>query len=416
MAWACRRCVWVPTHGRKIVVLGYFKELDGKDAAVFSAVADAYDDAIFAVTNDEAYLPGQQDVADDDAAEVILYKKFDEPIVRYSDEISAESLRSFIEAHRLPLVTAFSQQSAPRIFGGSVRKHALLFATDEDTVAMAAFREAAAHFRGQVLFVFLDVDEPDSARVVDFFKVSLEHLPDVRLIDMSGASMVKHKLEADAVTAASVREFVDGILSGKLKPHLMSEEPVPYSGKGVRVIVGKEHDSVVNDPTKNVFVEYYAPWCGHCKQLAPIWEKLAKECEGISNVVIAKMDSTANEADSVNVQGFPTLKFYPATTDKPQMPYEGDRTLDELAEFLLNNSRGLTDESKSILQRLAQDDGSDDDDDDDSADGAEGADDEHDHQHRHHHQHGDAHGAEAHAHHGQRARGKGGKKKTKDEL
>ncbi len=59
-------------------------------------------------------------------------------------------------------------------------------------------------------------------------------------------------------------------------------------------------------------LQVYAPWCGHCKSLAPIYSKLAKRFAKVDSVVIAKMDGTENEHEKVEAKGYPTIILYPA--------------------------------------------------------------------------------------------------------
>ena len=60
-------------------------------------------------------------------------------------------------------------------------------------------------------------------------------------------------------------------------------------------MVAKNFEEIVNDPEKDVLIEFYAPWCGHCKSLEPKYKELGEKMADEESVVIAKMDATAND-------------------------------------------------------------------------------------------------------------------------
>lgn len=105
--------------------------------------------------------------------------------------------------------------------------------------------------------------------------------------------------------------------------------------------------------SKAALVEFYAPWCGHCKTLAPIYENLAKVFAGDKGVLIAKVDATEEEAlgTKYDIQGFPTLKFFPAGSSEPEA-YEGGRELEALVDFI-NEKAGTHRDYKGDLTETA---------------------------------------------------------------
>jgi len=151
--------------------------------------------------------------------------------------------------------------------------------------------------------------------------------------------MAKYKPENGALDEANIRSFVSDFLEGKLKQHLLSEEvPEDWDAKPVKVLVGKNFEEVAKNTEKHVLVEFYAPWCGHCKQLVPTWDKLGEKFADSEDIVIAKMDSTANELEDIKIQGFPTIKLF-KKGDNKVVDYNGERTLEGFTKFLESDGK-----------------------------------------------------------------------------
>uniref|UniRef100_A0AAY4A6M2 protein disulfide-isomerase n=1 Tax=Denticeps clupeoides TaxID=299321 RepID=A0AAY4A6M2_9TELE len=192
-------------------------------------------------------------------------------------------------------------------------------------------------FKGKVMFITIDITGAVS-HVLNYFGLSESDAPALRLIDTD--SLKKYAAEAGtAITAETTRALCQGVLDGSIKPHLMSQ-PIPedWDKTPVKVLVGKNFDAVVFDEARNVLVEFYAPWCGHCQELAPVWEELAEKYKGRDDIIIANMDATANEVESVGVSGYPTIKYFPAGTERKvrHIDYNGNRDLESFSKFLDN--------------------------------------------------------------------------------
>uniref|UniRef100_A0A8C6C6W9 protein disulfide-isomerase n=1 Tax=Monodon monoceros TaxID=40151 RepID=A0A8C6C6W9_MONMO len=311
----------------------YTGDVESESAKQFLLAAEATDDIPFGITSNSDMFSKYQ--LDKDG--VVLFKKFDEGRNNFEGEVTKEKLLDFIKHNQLPLVIEFTEQTAPKIFGGEIKTHILLFlpkSVSDYEGKLSNFKKAAESFKGKILFIFIDSDHADNQRILEFFGLKKEECPAVRLITLE-EEMTKYKPESDELTAEKITEFCHRFLEGKIKPHLMSQElPDDWDKQPVKVLVGKNFEEVAFDEKKNVFVEFYAPWCGHCKQLAPIWDKLGETYKDHENVVIAKMDSTANEVEAVKVHSFPTLKFFPASADRMVIDYNGERTLDGFKKFL----------------------------------------------------------------------------------
>lgn len=267
----------------------------------------------------------------------VLFRNFDESPVVAPAEWQADKLVDFMQANSTPRFITFSEDYIEPIFGHR-RAAIILFTEETDSVPQQAFKEASENMQGEILFVQSGVSDGIQSRLAEFIGVTKADLPTVRIIDPAN-EMRKFKYDGDlsSITFDQVKTYVHDFKAGNLRSFLKSE-PIPATqDEAVHVVVGDSFNDVVKDPTKDVLVKFYAPWCGHCKKLAPVWDELAEHTKDIDDLIIAKFDATVNEAEGVDIRGYPTLIWYPKD-NKKGVNYEGDREVEGFKNFLHENS------------------------------------------------------------------------------
>lgn len=85
-------------------------------------------------------------------------------------------------------------------------------------------------------------------------------------------------------------------------------------------------------------IEFYAPWCGHCKKLAPQWEEAATELKG--KVKVGALDATVHtlKAAQYGIEGYPSIKYFPVGKKDPDqiLDYNGGRTSNNVINWALD--------------------------------------------------------------------------------
>ncbi|QHO37515.1 Protein disulfide isomerase [Arachis hypogaea] len=264
------------------VVLAFLTTLVGSESEELAAASKLEDNVNF-------YQTVVPDVA----------KLFHNALLWYGKFVKAE-IADFVAINKLALVTTFSKETAPLIFESKIKKQLLLFVTKKNSDKFfPIFGEAAKLFKGKLVFVHVDMDNEDAGKpVASFFGITGKG---PKVLAYIGNNDGRKFLYDGEVTVDNTKAFGEDFLHDKLKPFLKSD-PVPETNDGdVKIVVGDNFDDIVLDESKDVLLEVYAPWCGHCQALEPTYNKLAKHLRGIESIVIAKMDGSTNEHPKIKV-------------------------------------------------------------------------------------------------------------------
>ncbi|XP_073141835.1 protein disulfide-isomerase [Henckelia pumila] len=320
-------------ESNKILVVGVFQELSGESFENFTTLADRLrDDCEFGHTIDGKLLP-HGDISSGGPF-VRLFKPFDELVVNIQ-EFDVDALVKFVEETSIPTLTLFDKDPKHHPFVikyfNSPNAKAMLFlnfTNGQFDAFESKYRNVALQYKGQGLsFLMGDVEASQGA--FKYFGINDDQVPLIIIQKADGEKYLKPNVEPDHIESW-VKDFKDGIV----RPYKKSE-PVPDANdEPVKVVVADSLQEMVLSSGKNVLLEFYAPWCGHCKKLAPILDEVAVSFENDPDVIIAKIDATTNDIprETFDVKGYPTLYFKSCSGNVVQ--YDGDRTKEDMIEFI----------------------------------------------------------------------------------
>ncbi|TVY78158.1 Protein disulfide-isomerase [Lachnellula suecica] len=320
----------------KVVVVAYFEADDKASNTTFSTVAEKLRDNYLFGASSDAALAKAEDVS---VPSVVLYKSFDEGKSVFTQTFDVEAIEKFAKTASIPLIGEVGPETYADYMAAGIPLAYIFAETPEERETLSAsFKSIAEKHRGAISFA--TIDAKSFGAHAGNLNLKADQFPAFAIQDTVNNKKYPFDQEAE-LTEAAISKFVEEFVAGDVEPSIKSE-PIPEKQEGpVQIIVAKNYDDIVLDDTKDVLVEFYAPWCGHCKALAPKYDILAGlyvDAGLTDKVTIAKVDATANDVPD-EIQGFPTIKLFKAGDKKNPVTYSGSRSIEDLIKFIKESGK-----------------------------------------------------------------------------
>lgn len=240
------------THsGKKVNVLGVFASKTSEEYKTFDSLAHKLRTKFdFGVTFDASLSK----TLGSSAPAIVLYKSFSSTPSTYTGPFDAAAIEAYLKQESVPLVDDINAQNYQMYIEFGLPMFYYFYNTAAERQSMLDTLNAiGTPYKGAISFVLIDATK---------FGAHAENLN----LKQEFPAIVIHRLDKDLKYTISgkldqdnIKKFLKDFVEGKVSPILKSA-PIPESNNGpVKIIVGKEFDKIVMDPSKNVFVEIYAP-------------------------------------------------------------------------------------------------------------------------------------------------------------
>jgi protein disulfide-isomerase-like protein len=193
------------------------------------------------------------------------------------------------------------------------------------------FKKGAAALKGKLNFAAVDAEANDDLRV----EFGVSSFPSLKLFK---SGELREDFDGDR-TVAGFEQYYEKVKDMGAKPSSVVQE-----------LTTQNFDTKINVPL--ALVKFYAPWCGHCKALAPVWEQLALKLH--PDVMVAKVDVTSEQAlqSRFNVGGFPSIHLF--KQGRARGVHQGARTIADITDWMakISSTSVSTLESTGLDQLL----------------------------------------------------------------
>jgi len=206
------------------------------------------------------------------------------------------------------------------------------------------FNKAGETYTEKDLKFFLAESGESTSRLRDF--AGIPKPPLLAILDFNGTIQSgKYAIPSSTkIDHSSILKFIADWKTGGIT-QLLKSGPRPEGDKhpthkAITMVVANSFNEIIVQSSHDVLLDVYADWCGPCNQLAPTYAFLADTLQGLSDIVIAKLDRDQNDVDPKYLpeRGIPNIKLFAHPNKEKPIKYGGDRSLDDFLQFLHDNT------------------------------------------------------------------------------
>ena len=315
-------------RSQRLAGLYIFNENDTQALETFSAFILQFDNIPFAYSHNQSFAAN---FGSNSLYTFVVIRNFDDGHKKSesSKAFTLGELNENFTKFRFGVVMELDQDSSEKM-NNDKKPTLILFTDNKQSPLLDIIKQIAETYKNDFNFAYGSLESDTGKRLADHLGVKENE--QVRLLGFKNGKNQKYK--SLDYSKESLIQLLENYKAGKALQYMKSD-PIPIANEQpVKVVVGASFTELVLKSDKYVLLEAYAPWCGHCKKLEPIYEELARKLLHIDDLIIAKIEATGNEHPKLKTEGFPTILFYKKGRKENPVNFKGNRDIDGFISFL----------------------------------------------------------------------------------